>query len=97
MANFVVPFFWKDLFERAGKTALQAFLASSGLGAIGVFHLPWEHIGEITLTAFVLSIITSLLSSGVGPTNPPAGPTASLVNNFPPKNPSVPPNPGTFA
>jgi len=69
-----IPKFWKDLVERSLKTAGQVFIATSGLGQVGVFHLAWSHIGEVTLTSFVLSILTSLISAGVNPTA-----SASLV------------------
>jgi hypothetical membrane protein len=71
--------FWLDLLERSAKTAIQVFLSVSGLGAVGIFHLAWAYIGETTLTAFVLSILTSLISGGIT-AGVQSKASASLVN-----------------
>jgi hypothetical protein len=67
--------FWKDAAERAVKTAGQTFLALVGAGTVGLFHLPWANIGEGVAGAVVLSVVTSLISSGVG-----SNTNASVVN-----------------
>lgn len=60
--------FWKGAGERAGKTALQAFVGTMGLQSVGVITphvfgvLPWETSLLTGLVLGFLSIVTSLLN-----------------------------------
>jgi hypothetical protein len=65
--------FWGPALERAIKSALQAFVTLASIG--GVFDLAtitWAATGWGTLSMFVLSLVTSLLSAGAGPTGSPS-------------------------
>jgi hypothetical protein len=60
-------------FERAGKTAMQTFVALTTVS--GVFDLAavsWTAVGVATLSAAVLSLLTSVLSAGAGPSGSPS-------------------------
>jgi hypothetical protein len=77
--------FWKKTAERAGKTFLQAYLAfwmlTAGLGDTGAeaggnpsaFDLlfTWDNV-KAGVVALALSIVTSLASKPVGPTESPS-------------------------
>lgn len=59
--------------ERAGKTAIQTFIAVATVG--GVFdlaHLDWTATLVAAASAAVLSVLTSLLSAKLGPSGSPS-------------------------
>jgi hypothetical protein len=69
--------FWKDAFERAVKTGVQAVLLF--LGADQLFDAvsaDWGSAGSFFLGGFILSVLTSLVSAPVGTKG-----TASLVKS----------------
>lgn len=71
--------FWLDALERAIKTAAQTLLATVGTNATDVTSLDWGAIGILVAFATGFSVLTSIVSSGIGE----AG-TASMLNPAPP-------------
>lgn len=68
--------YFKDLAERALKTAAQTALAAIGTTA-ALSEVDWTVVGDVTGLAVVLSVLTSLLSGFGG-----SGGTASLVSEI---------------
>jgi hypothetical protein len=68
--------FWKATFERAVKSAAQAPLAAFLVGdvALNAFDIDWSEAGGLALGGAVLSVLTSLASTGSGGTGPSLGP-----------------------
>lgn len=67
--------FWKDALERAIKTTVQTLVSVLGLSAaFNVFTFAWLPALGVALGAGLLSLLTSVLSIGIGPTG-----SASLV------------------
>lgn len=64
--------FWKAAFERAVKSFAQAVLAVFGAGVFNVLNADWENALSIGAGAAVLSLLTSVVSAGVGPTGSPS-------------------------
>lgn len=54
--------FWAATFERAAKTAAQAFVAAVGVNVVALAEVNWELVGGTTLLAAILSAGTSLAS-----------------------------------
>lgn len=71
--------FWLDAFERAVKTAAQTLIALIGVNVTEVTDLDWGQIGIATGVATALSVLTSIVSSGIGEPG-----SASLLNPAPP-------------
>lgn len=65
--------FWKDAAERAIKTFAQALVAAIAVGT-PIMELDFAQGAGIAATASLVSILTSIASSGVGDKG-----TASLV------------------
>lgn len=57
--------FWVDAVERAVKTFAQALVAVLTVG-VPVWHIDWVDSVGVALTAGILSVLTSIASSGVG-------------------------------
>lgn len=68
--------FWLDAFERAVKTWAQSLLALVGAGATNLVLLDWGDMLGISGTAALISVLTSIVSAGVGSKG-----TASLVDD----------------
>lgn len=62
--------FWAAACERAVKTFAQTLIALIGAGAINVTAIPWPDNLGIAVTATLLSVLTSLVSSTVGNAGP---------------------------
>lgn len=62
--------FWKATFERAAKTFAQALLAVFMVGKITVLTVDWQQAGAVAATAALISVLTSVASSGLGNTGP---------------------------
>lgn len=62
--------FWKAATERAIRTAAQSMLAVLGVGATGVLDAPWVGAASVAGMAAVLSLLTSIGASGIGPSGP---------------------------
>lgn len=58
--------FWVDAFERAVKTAAQVLVAFLGADVVDVFAVDYKRAFGIAAAAFVVSLLTSVASSGVG-------------------------------
>lgn len=57
--------FWLDTVERAVKTFAQALIATIAVGT-PIFDLAWGEGLGIAATATVVSVLTSIASTGVG-------------------------------
>ncbi len=66
--------FWLAAAERAVKTLAQTMLALWVVGdqVLNVFTVDWSASFGVGLGAMLISILTSLLSTGFGPTNSPS-------------------------
>jgi hypothetical protein len=67
-----MSYYVKETIERAVKTACQTAAALIGTQAVGVLELDWAQIGGVSATAAVLSVLTSIGSSGFGPDDSPS-------------------------
>lgn len=65
----------KDAGERAVKTFAQSVLAILTVGGVDVLHLNWAQTLSVAATATLISVLTSVVSVGVGNSG-----TASLTN-----------------
>lgn len=71
--------FWLDALERCLKTAAQTVLGLIGTNVVDATSLDWKEIGVATAFTTGLSILTSIVSSGIGEPG-----SASLLNPAPP-------------
>jgi hypothetical protein len=71
--------FWLDTLERAIKTAAQTMLALVGVNVTDVASLNWQEMAITTAVSTGLSVLTSIVSSGIGEPG-----TASVMNPAPP-------------
>jgi hypothetical protein len=71
--------FWLDTAERAIKTAAQTVLGLVGTNVVDVTSLDWQEVGIAAAFTTGLSVLTSIVSSGIGEPG-----TASLLNPAPP-------------
>jgi hypothetical protein len=58
--------FWKDAAERAIRTFAQALLAMLGTDLVGITELDWPQLLAVGATAAVVSLLTSVVATGVG-------------------------------
>lgn len=58
--------------ERAIKTAAQAALLVLGADQINAMHANWGDVGGFALGGFILSLLTSLATSGISGNGPSA-------------------------
>lgn len=64
--------FWKAAAERAVKTAAQVTVTFLGADALNLFSVDYERVGGIALGAAVVSLLTSVASSGVAEKGTPS-------------------------
>jgi hypothetical protein len=64
--------FWKQAAERAAKSAAQAVIGLLPLDHFNALDFSWPLAGGVALGAAVLSVLTSIVTSGVGPKNDPS-------------------------
>lgn len=64
--------FWKQALERATKSAVQAVLGLGILDGANVLHFDWKLAGATALGAFVVSVLTSLVSLPFGQSDSPS-------------------------
>jgi hypothetical protein len=64
--------FLMQLAERAVKTFAQTFVALAGASQMDWLNLDWQHLAATSLIAAGLSILTSIASDKVGPTDSPS-------------------------
>ena len=65
-------FFLMQLLERAIKTFAQTFVALAGASQMDWLNLDWQHLAATSLIAAGLSVLTSIASDKVGPTDSPS-------------------------
>lgn len=58
--------------ERATKTAAQSALLVLGADQINAMQASWQEVGGFALGGFVLSVLTSVATSGFGGDGPAA-------------------------
>lgn len=71
--------FWLDTFERAIRTAAQVLFATLTASQVALNELDWQLVGWSTIGAVVLSVLMSIIASGIGEPG-----TASVLNPAPP-------------
>jgi hypothetical protein len=72
--------FWKAAAERAIKTLAQSLIAVLAIGQVTVLTVDWAQAAAVAATAGILSVLTSIASSGIG--NP--GPSLASEATVPP-------------
>lgn len=66
-------FFWKELFERAVKTAAQTLILAVGAAqGFDLFTADWKTLGGAAAGGFVLSVISSVASAPFGDPGSPS-------------------------
>jgi hypothetical protein len=65
-------FFLRQLVERAIKTFAQTFVALAGASQMDWLSLDWVQLAATAAIAAGLSVLTSIASDKVGPTNSPS-------------------------
>jgi hypothetical protein len=58
--------FWEDAGERTIRTIAQSLLALMGTDALGIVGLDWMQMGSVAIGAGLMSLLTSIVASGVG-------------------------------
>ena len=88
MGNVMNRTLIRSILERAIKTAAQSLLLFVGAAqGLDLFTLDWQRALGAAAAGAVLSILTSVASLGIGPSNSP-----SLVALEPPVTPLIPPS-----
>lgn len=64
--------FWQRTAERAVKTVAQSALATLAIGSTGLLDAPWPAIASVAGLAGVVSVLTSIASSGVADSRSPS-------------------------
>jgi hypothetical protein len=64
--------FWEKAAERAAKTAAQAAILVFGADQVNALTADWADIGGFALGGAVLSLLTSIITSGTGPDDDPS-------------------------
>lgn len=62
--------YWSAVAERALKTAAQALIAILAVGQTDVLAVDWQNALAVTLTAALLSVLSSIASAGIGNAGP---------------------------
>ena len=58
--------FWIDAAERTIRTIAQSLLALMGTDALGIVGLDWMQMGSVAIGAGLMSLLTSIVATGVG-------------------------------
>lgn len=64
--------FWRETAERAVKSAAQALLGMWALDGFNVLQADWPLAAGVAGGGAVLSVLTSLVTSGIGPKDSPS-------------------------
>jgi hypothetical protein len=64
--------FWKQTFERAVKTFAQGILALLTGDGLGILDIDWGQVASVGALAALASVLTSVVTSGVGEPNDPS-------------------------
>lgn len=78
--------FWKAAAERAVKTLAQTLIALLAVNQTTILSVDWTQAAAVAATATMLSILSSIVSSGIGNTGPSLANEAvvpSLVDHAP--------------
>jgi Putative lactococcus lactis phage r1t holin len=67
--------FWKQAAERAVKSAAQAVIGLGILDGANVLHFDWQLAGGTALGAVGLSLLSSIVTSGIGEKSDPSAVT----------------------
>lgn len=62
--------FWKATAERMVRTFAQAVLGVVGAGQLGILDVDWGEAVSVGALAAVLSLLTAIVTAGVGPAGP---------------------------
>ena len=62
--------FWRAAVERAIKTFAQTLVSLWGAGAFNIMKVEWQEALGVAGGAALLSVLTSVASSGIGNTGP---------------------------
>lgn len=65
--------FWKATAERALRTLAQSLIAVLAVGQTNILSVDWQQALAVAATATVLSVLTSIVASGVGTPGPSLG------------------------
>ena len=74
--------FWRQAVERAVKTAAQTLAVVFTADQISLVTADWKAIGAMVGTAALLSILTSIATSGLGESD---SPSAVAIESAPPE------------
>jgi hypothetical protein len=64
--------FWKQSAERALKTFAQGSLALLAGDGLGVLDINWGDVASVGALAAIASVLTSIVTAGVGEPNDPS-------------------------
>lgn len=64
--------FWRAAAERAVKSAVQAVIGLGILDGANLLHADWKLVGLTALGGAVLSVASSIVTSGVGQPGDPS-------------------------
>lgn len=64
--------FWRQAIERAVKTFAQAAVALLTGDGLGLLNIDWGTVGSVAGLAAVVSLLTSVATSGMGPQGTPS-------------------------
>jgi hypothetical protein len=64
--------FWLATLERCLKTVAQTALASFAVGTTSLLSVPWPAVAAVAGLAGVVSVLTSIASSGVADSSSPS-------------------------
>lgn len=64
--------YWKQVAERAAKSAAQAVIGLATGDAFNVWTFDWKLAGGVALGAAVFSVLTSLVTAGIGQPDTPS-------------------------
>lgn len=64
--------FWTKAAERAIKTVAQSALSVLTVSATGILDVDWLGIGSVAALAGVVSLLTSIVSTGVSDSSSPS-------------------------
>lgn len=73
--------FWKETAERAAKTMAQS-MAGFLVADLAIWDLGWATATGVSLTITLASILTSIASSGIGPTGTPSVVSKAPTNSI---------------
>lgn len=72
MSSIWTGAFWKAAAERAGKTFAQSLVAVMTADGLGILDADWKVRLSLAAGATLLSLLTSVASSGIGGPGPSA-------------------------